>query len=50
MGNFDSRNTNKMRQRKGQAKKKARIARNAAAVRAKRQSSGTPTTTKKKSK
>ena len=47
MGNFDSRNTNKMRQRKGQAKKKARIARNAAAVRAKRHGTGT---TKKKGK
>jgi hypothetical protein len=47
MGNFDSRNTNKMRQRKGQAKKKARLKRNAEAVRAQRQ--GT-TSTKKKSK
>jgi hypothetical protein len=47
MGKFDSRNTNKMRQRKEQAKKKARLARNAEAVRKQRQ--GT-TTSKKKSK
>lgn len=46
MGKFDSRNTNKMRQRKGQAKKKARLARNAEATRKQRQG----TSTKKKSK
>lgn len=45
MGRFDSRNTNKMRQRKEQAKKKARLARNAEAVRKQRQG-----TTKKKGK
>jgi hypothetical protein len=36
MGRFDSRNTNKMRQRKAQAKKKARIERRADEVRAER--------------
>lgn len=45
MGRFDSRNTNKMRQRKQQAKKKARLARNAETVRKQRQG-----TTKKKGK
>jgi hypothetical protein len=47
MGKFDSRNTNKMRQRKEQAKKKARLKRNADAVRLQRK--GT-TSSKKKSK
>lgn len=37
MGRFDSRNTNKMRQRKAQSKKKARIARRAEETRAARQ-------------
>ena len=36
MGRFDSRNTNKMRQRKAQAKKKARDARHAEETRAER--------------
>lgn len=38
MGRFDSRNTKKMRQRKSQAKKKARDARRADEVKAARQS------------
>jgi hypothetical protein len=38
MGRFDSRQSTKMVQRKGQAKKKARLARRAEAVRAKRKS------------
>jgi hypothetical protein len=38
MGRFDSRNTNKMRQRKAQSKKKARAARRAEEARAARQS------------
>lgn len=37
MGRFDSRNTNKMRRRKSQAKKKARDARRAEETRAARQ-------------
>jgi hypothetical protein len=37
MGKFDSRNSQKMSRRKGQAKKKARLKRRAEAVRAKRQ-------------
>jgi len=36
MGKFDSRRSNKMKQRKRQAKKKARLARRAVAVRASR--------------
>lgn len=40
MGRFDSRNTNKMRQRKAQSKKKARIARRAEETRAARQGKG----------
>lgn len=38
MGNFDSRNTNKMRQRNSQRKLQERIARRAEAVRAERAS------------
>jgi hypothetical protein len=40
MGRFDSRNTNKMRQRRAQAKKKAREARRAEQVRAERKGNG----------
>jgi hypothetical protein len=39
MGRFDSRNTTKMRQRKAQAKKKARDARRAEEVRTERKGS-----------
>lgn len=39
MGRFDSRNTNKMCQRRAQAKKKAREARRAEKVRAERKGS-----------
>ncbi len=39
MGRFDSRNTTKMRQRRAQAKKKAREARRADEVRAERKGS-----------
>lgn len=37
MGRFDRRNTNKMRRRKAQAKKKERLERKAEAARAERQ-------------
>jgi len=40
MGRFDSRNTTKMRQRKAQAKKKARAARVAEETRAERKKNG----------
>ncbi|HWO13806.1 MAG TPA: hypothetical protein VNN80_30090 [Polyangiaceae bacterium] len=40
MGRFDSRNTTKMRQRRAQAKKKAREARRAEEVRAARKGNG----------
>jgi hypothetical protein len=48
MGRFDSRNSTKMTQRKGQAKKKARLKRNAEATRAKRQAAGTKKPSRKK--
>jgi hypothetical protein len=47
MGKFDTRHSMKMKRRKRQAKKKARIARKAVAVKATR---GTTTPTKKASK
>jgi hypothetical protein len=40
MGRFDSRNTTKMRQRRAQAKKKAREARRAEETRAQRKGNG----------
>lgn len=49
MGRFDSRNSTKMTRRKGQAKKKARLKRNAEATRAKRQTAGTKKPSRKKS-
>jgi hypothetical protein len=48
MGKFDSRNSTKMTQRKGQAKKKAGLKRNAEATRAKRQAAGAKKPSRKK--